>query len=51
MTLARVAAMKLLIVEDNHSLVVNLFEYFEARGHVLDAAPDGVIGLHLGSRQ
>ncbi len=39
--------MKLLIVEDNHSLVVNLFEYFEARGHVLDAAPDGVIGLHL----
>lgn len=39
--------MKLLIVEDNHSLVVNLFEYFEARGHVLDAAPDGVTGLHL----
>lgn len=39
--------MKLLIVEDNHSLVVNLFEYFEARGHFLDAAPDGVTGLHL----
>jgi DNA-binding response OmpR family regulator len=39
--------MKLLIVEDNHGLVVNLFEYFEAGGHVLDAAPDGVTGLHL----
>lgn len=39
--------MRLLIVEDNHSLVVNLFEYFEERGHVLDAAPDGVTGLHL----
>jgi DNA-binding response OmpR family regulator len=39
--------MKLLIVEDNLSLVTNLFEYFEARGHVLDAAPDGVTGLHL----
>jgi DNA-binding response OmpR family regulator len=39
--------MKLLIVEDNQSLVANLFDYFEARGHLLDAAPDGVTGLHL----
>lgn len=39
--------MNLLIVEDNQSLVANLFDYFEARGHVLDAAPDGVTGLHL----
>jgi DNA-binding response OmpR family regulator len=39
--------MKLLIVEDNQSLVANLFDYFEARGHQLDAAPDGVTGLHL----
>lgn len=39
--------MKLLIVEDNLSLVTNLFEYFEVRGHVLDAAPDGLTGLHL----
>jgi DNA-binding response OmpR family regulator len=38
---------KLLIVEDNQSLVANLFDYFEARGHLLDAAPDGVTGLHL----
>lgn len=39
--------MKLLIIEDNRSLVANLFEYFEARNHVLDAAPDGMTGMHL----
>lgn len=39
--------MRLLVIEDNRSLVANLFEYFEARGHVLDAAPDGITGLHL----
>jgi len=39
--------MRLLVVEDNRSLVANLFEFFEARGHVLDAAPDGPTGLHL----
>ena len=38
--------MRLLVIEDNHSLVANLFDYFEARGHTLDAAPDGVTGLH-----
>jgi DNA-binding response OmpR family regulator len=41
--------MKLLIVEDNRNLVANVFDYFEQRGHVLDAAPDGVTGLHLAS--
>jgi DNA-binding response OmpR family regulator len=39
--------MRLLIVEDNPQLVANVFEYFEARGHVMDAAPDGLTGLHL----
>lgn len=39
--------MRILVVEDNRSLVANIFEYFEARGHVLDAAPDGRTGLHL----
>jgi DNA-binding response OmpR family regulator len=43
--------MRLLVIEDNRNLVANLFEYFEARGHVLDAAPDGVTGLHLASTQ
>lgn len=41
----------MLVVEDNHNLVANLFEYFEARGHALDAAPDGLTGLHLASTQ
>ena len=39
--------MRLLVIEDNRELVANLFQYFEARGHVLDAAPDGMVGLHL----
>lgn len=39
--------MRLLVIEDNRQLVANLFEYFEARGHVLDVAPDGITGLHL----
>ncbi|WP_066097468.1 response regulator transcription factor [Xanthomonas massiliensis] len=43
--------MRLLIIEDNRHLIANLFEYFEARGHVLDAAPDGVVGLHLATTQ
>lgn len=43
--------MRILVIEDNRSLVANLFEYFEARGHVLDAAPDGLTGLHLAVTQ
>ena len=43
--------MRLLVIEDNRNLVANLFEYFEGRGYVLDAAPDGVTGLHLASTQ
>jgi len=43
--------MRILVVEDNRSLVANLFEYFEVRGHVLDVAPDGLTGLHLAVTQ
>lgn len=43
--------MRLLVIEDNRSLVSNLFAYFEARGHTLDAAPDGATGLHLAVTQ
>ncbi|WP_368565382.1 response regulator transcription factor [Pseudoxanthomonas sp. UTMC 1351] len=43
--------MRLLVVEDNRNLVANLFDYFEARGHTLDAAPDGITGLHLATMQ
>jgi DNA-binding response OmpR family regulator len=43
--------MRLLVIEDNRNLVANLFDFFEARGHVLDAAPDGITGLHLATTQ
>lgn len=43
--------MRVLVIEDNRSLVANLFEYFELRNHVLDAAPDGRTGLHLAITQ
>ena len=43
--------MRLLVIEDNRNLVANLFDYFEPRGHALDAAPDGITGLHLATTQ
>jgi DNA-binding response OmpR family regulator len=45
------APMHLLIIDDHPPLVANLFAWFEARGHTLDAAPDGRTGLHLASTQ
>jgi len=39
--------MRILIIEDNHDLAANLCEYLEERGHTLDAAEDGLTGLHL----
>lgn len=39
--------MRLLIIEDDRTIAGNLYEYMQARGHVVDAAPDGVTGLHL----
>jgi len=39
--------MRFLVIEDNQRLVANLFEYFESRDHILDAAPDGITGLGL----
>lgn len=43
--------MRILVVEDHAPLVASLFAWFEARGHVLDAAPDGLTGLHLAVTQ
>lgn len=43
--------MRLLVIEDHTPLVASLFAYFEARGVQLDAAPDGVVGLHLAVTQ
>ncbi len=42
--------LNILIIEDNSALVANLFDYFESFGHIMDAAPDGLSGLHLATR-
>lgn len=39
--------MHLLIIEDDPAIAVNLYDFLEGRGHVVDAASDGVTGLHL----
>ncbi|MBF0109415.1 MAG: response regulator transcription factor [Magnetococcales bacterium] len=43
--------MRILVIEDNQDLVDNIFEYMEARGHVVDTAWDGISGLHLALTQ
>ena len=39
--------MRVLIIEDDPAIAANLYDFLEARGHVVDAAPDGITGLHL----
>lgn len=39
--------MNILIIEDNADLSATLWDYLEAAGHTMDAAGDGVTGLHL----
>ena len=39
--------MRLLIIEDDPAIAANLYDYLEERGHLVDAAADGVTGLHL----
>lgn len=41
--------LSILIIEDNAQLAANLYDYLAACGHSLDAAPDGLTGLHLAS--
>lgn len=41
--------MNILLIEDNRDLATNLFDYFEARGHTMDLASDGIPGLHFAS--
>ena len=40
-------SISILIIEDNAQLAANIYDYLEACGHSLDAAPDGVSGLNL----
>ena len=39
--------MNILLVEDNADLAANIAEFLETNGHIIDAAADGITGLHL----
>ena len=39
--------MRILIIEDDPDIAADLYDYLEGRGHVVDAARDGITGLHL----
>ncbi|MCP5246177.1 MAG: response regulator transcription factor [Burkholderiales bacterium] len=39
--------MKVLIIEDNKDIAASIYDYLEAYGYTVDAAGDGVTGLHL----
>ena len=39
--------MRILIIEDEQKISTNLYDFLEARGHSVDAAADGLTGLHL----
>lgn len=40
-------SLHILVIEDNPDLAANVCDFLEAKGHVADAAGDGVTGLHL----
>jgi DNA-binding response OmpR family regulator len=39
--------MHVLVIEDNPDLAANVCDFLEAKGHTIDAAGDGITGLHL----
>src|SRR5215213_2537574 len=43
--------MRILIIEDDPAIATNLYDFLSARGHSVDAAGDGVTGLHLAVRE
>jgi len=43
--------MRILIIEDDRTIATNLYDYLEAHGHAVDAAGDGITGLHLAVTQ
>ena len=43
--------MRILIIEDDRTIAANLYDFLAARGHLVDAAGDGVTGLHLAVTQ
>ena len=43
--------MRVLIIEDDPAIATNLYDYLEAHSHSVDAAGDGITGLHLAITQ
>ncbi len=43
--------LRILIIEDDADLSANLYDYLDAKGHLPDAAGDGITGLHLAITQ
>ena len=43
--------MRILIIEDDPAIATNLYDFLSAQGHSVDAAGDGVSGLHLATRE
>ena len=39
--------MKVLIIEDNQDIAASIYDYLDDRGCTMDAAGDGITGLHL----
>jgi DNA-binding response OmpR family regulator len=46
-----VALVRVLIIEDDPSIATNVYDFLTASGHTVDAAADGVTGLHLAVTQ
>lgn len=44
-------ALRILVIEDNPDLAANVCDFLTAKGHIVDAAGDGVTGLHLAVTQ
>lgn len=42
-----IQSLRILIIEDNPDLAANLCDYLESKSHQVDAAGDGITGLHL----
>jgi DNA-binding response OmpR family regulator len=42
---------RILLIEDDRSIATNLYDFLTSRGHAVDAAADGVTGLHLAVTQ
>jgi len=42
---------RILIIEDDRAIATNLYDFLTGRGHTVDAAGDGVTGLHLAAHE